>query len=651
MAAVNHKGDTALFRAAFSRSVPKLQYLINNGLDINTPNHYGLLPLHASIEHSSLDVVQFLVNNGADINAETNEGESVLYFGCRSFEKGIVPYLIDKGVDVLNKKTRGNGYPYVLEQALRNQFLDATNVKILVKNGMNFKGETSNDIRYLFAALSHNVGIACIKYMVEEHGFDLNGKDSVGNTILHKAVRNKCCSLDVVKYLVHKGADISIRTKKGETILHLACRRFLGDIAGFLIEKGCDIHARDKHGLTPIQVAARAGCKQAISLLVNRGADIGIKSKRGDSLLHQVCLNVTPQTCSVHARIRIGHPSWWQMCMHQSYDELEYLLSKFECVNINDTNDYGDSPLHLACRNLPPNIIKKLLDKGARHDIANANGNTPIHLALIKGDLQTILHLLRSGANMYAINDAGKMPIAMCRNDSELRESVIMLYIKSSLPLDKLYTGMMQWNPKPSIHEVLWFCVAGGVPEEHVLLSYLPHITDQSCLDILFSTCPLYLRNNMGNVNTITLELSTYYKTIIDSYINTFPTLATICRQCIRKLFSNKCSLLPQLKALYGEILITKPVFLYLCLLDNMRQTNHKHVRAICKFLGTELDFKKYDIEPENNRLNPPNTPLYDDNMESPTAIQNPRWILDELAQTCPYHLTSAKLSVGKSTW
>ena len=335
--------------------------------------------------------------------------------------------------------------------------------------------------------------------------------------------------------------------------------------------------------------------------------------------------------------------------MHQSYDELEYLLSKFETGTINDTNDYGDSPLHWACRNLPPYIIRKLLDKGARHDIANVSGNTPIHLAFIKGDLQTILHLLRSGANMFVVNDAGKMPIAMCRNDSDLRESVIMLYIKSSLPLDKLYTGMMQWNPKPSIHEVLWFCIAGGVPEEHVLLSYLPHITDQSCLDILFSTCPLYLRNNMGNVNTITLELSIQYTALIDAYINTFPTLATLSRQCVRKLFSNKFSLLPQLKALYGEILITKPVFLYVCLLENMHQTNHKHVRAICKFLGTEFHFKKYDIEPENDRLNPPNTPLFDDNMESPTAIQNPKWILDQLAQTCPYHLTSAKLSLGKA--
>ena len=645
--AVNHKGDTALYRAAFSRSVPKLRYLIDKGLEINMPNTFGFIPLHASIEHSSLPVVQFLVSNGADINAETKDSESVLFWGCRSFLEDNVSYVLEKGAAVINKTSKHDDTS-VLDQTLKRQFLGVNIIEKLVAKGMDINDGKSYAESYLFSALSLRVGLDCIKYLIEQHHFDVNAVNSLGETPIHAAARNNACPLDVGKYLISNGADINVKTTLGETILHSACKGLSEDIVRYFVKKGFDIHATDNNGTTPIQVAAETGCKEVVSLLLEEGGNLGDKMKTGDSLLHQICKCPSVgklwfglhQSCGVHDHIRVGSPPWKPLCRHLSYGTLKYLLNKLERVN-DLVNDAGQSVLHVAVQHQPPNVIKTLLDQGVRHDLTDAKGDTPTHLAFLKGDLQAVMHLLRSGANMYATNSEGITPLAMCAGDSELRTYIIILHIESNMPLDNLYQCMKKWNPQASINEILWFCFAGGIPEKQVSLKYLPDISSNASLDILFASCPLYLRNNMGNVNTISHELPPDCKTVIDSYMNKFPTLATISRQCIRNLFSGEYSLLPQLKAMYTEEHITQPDFHNISLIEQMPKPNEKQLDFISKFLGREFQRKKSLYKHEQHPVSLKY--LYHNTMDSAPRRKKPRWILDQLAGTCPFFMRTAK--------
>jgi ankyrin repeat protein len=62
-------------------------------------------------------------------------------------------------------------------------------------------------------------------------------------------------NLDVVKYLVEKGADVKAANNYGNTPLHLAADNCNLDIVKYLLEKGADVKAANKVGNTPLHLA------------------------------------------------------------------------------------------------------------------------------------------------------------------------------------------------------------------------------------------------------------------------------------------------------------------------------------------------------------------------------------------------------------
>ncbi|KAK0436203.1 hypothetical protein EV421DRAFT_2086725 [Armillaria borealis] len=79
-------------------------------------------------------------------------------------------------------------------------------------------------------------GRADILQILIDHGVDKNTRSSIsGNTVLHMAVRYG--HIDHVKFLVHAGCDISLRSK-GKTPLDFALNQHSSDIVQYLLDKG-----------------------------------------------------------------------------------------------------------------------------------------------------------------------------------------------------------------------------------------------------------------------------------------------------------------------------------------------------------------------------------------------------------------------------
>ena len=55
-------------------------------------------------------------------------------------------------------------------------------------------------------------------------GTDSNIADAVGNTSLHYAARNNCCT-EVLQAIISHGADVNAKNKKNITALMIACQR------------------------------------------------------------------------------------------------------------------------------------------------------------------------------------------------------------------------------------------------------------------------------------------------------------------------------------------------------------------------------------------------------------------------------------------
>ena len=86
---------------------------------------------------------------------------------------------------------------------------------------------------------------------------------------------------------------------------------------------------------------------------------------------------------------------------------------------LNQKNENGDPPLHLAIMHENNTFIKECIFHGANIDIQNKNGETPIHLATKNENLNLVNFLLLKNANLNMQNKEGKTPfhLAIERNN------------------------------------------------------------------------------------------------------------------------------------------------------------------------------------------------------------------------------------------
>ena len=92
-------------------------------------------------------------------------------------------------------------------------------------------------------------------------------------------------------------------------------------------------------------------------------------------------------------------------------DEFETLAKMIDAgLDVNLTNDKGDSLLMLASYNGPYNAAKMLLEKVANADQKNDRGQTPLAGVAFKGNLEIVKLLVEYGANIDENNGLGMTP-------------------------------------------------------------------------------------------------------------------------------------------------------------------------------------------------------------------------------------------------
>jgi ankyrin repeat protein len=93
-------------------------------------------------------------------------------------------------------------------------------------------------------------------------------------------------------------------------------------------------------------------------------------------------------------------------------DKIAKLIKKGRDVNY--TNRFGESALHMAARYCRTNAIEELMRHNAKIDIKSKVNDAPIHLAVTKYDPhceKTVEALLKHGANIYDKGEHYETPI------------------------------------------------------------------------------------------------------------------------------------------------------------------------------------------------------------------------------------------------
>eukprot|EP00931_Biecheleriopsis_adriatica_P024217 TRINITY_DN15147_c0_g2_i1.p1 TRINITY_DN15147_c0_g2~~TRINITY_DN15147_c0_g2_i1.p1 ORF type:complete len:573 (+),score=120.22 TRINITY_DN15147_c0_g2_i1:64-1782(+) len=137
--------------------------------------------------------------------------------------------------------------------AVRNGMKDIT--ELLCSKGADVKGTRWEGNTPLLMALIQGVPEVA-EVLIRQGKADVNAKNDVGRTPLHKAL-NK----EIAELLILKGAEINAQNEYGSTPLHLALNE---EIAELLINEGADKEAKNNGGETPSE------CNKHVCAVIER---------------------------------------------------------------------------------------------------------------------------------------------------------------------------------------------------------------------------------------------------------------------------------------------------------------------------------------------------------------------------------------------
>jgi len=143
------------------------------------------------------------------------------------------------------------------------------------------------------AAGSNRADLPLIKYLVEEKKLDINAKDKKGNTPILELVDRMIVAFGKTK-----------EAKKAKQIRNIL------DIAKYLISKGADISAVDEHGAGVLEGAVNQGI-EVVKFFVDKGANV-----------NQL------KTLKIEGKIWDQSTPFSQACMGGELDIVKYMVQK-----------------------------------------------------------------------------------------------------------------------------------------------------------------------------------------------------------------------------------------------------------------------------------------------------------------------------------
>ena len=248
--------------------------------------------------------------------------------------------------------------------------------------------------------------LAAAKAAVEEDPGQIEALNASRSTPL--IVAASAGHIQVIAFLLDKGADIQAVNKWGMTALHYAVDKGHVEVAKMLLEKGADIDGHKDFPYTPLHIASTSGAEDMVDLLLSKGANVNILSRAGFPLHRAVNsgnTNVIRKLLKAGADINGVITSLGWTPLHQAassgrYEAAQALVESG--IDLNTTDKWGATALHLAVRSgdrEAEKVAVLLLKHGAEFNTSAIDGSTPLLMAVQKGKDEAVKLLLDKGAD------------------------------------------------------------------------------------------------------------------------------------------------------------------------------------------------------------------------------------------------------------
>lgn len=447
----NFRKMTPLCHAAYLGNIDLVKLLLNYGAKIDYVHSDGYTPLIAAVESNKIEMVQFFLNKGLDINgkngSENNPLLAALHLNELDYnDYSIAQYLIDHGAEI---SFRDSHLETLFERAIKLDNFNA--IKFLIKNGVAYDKSmliTNGELHYGAYFGDKSRVEKCLKM-----GDDINKPH--GNekqTPLHYAILGR--QVEMIPWLIEKGADIEVKTDDGYTALALAVKEKQMRAVEVLIASGADVNTIIKGHMNMLAYAIDEGQVDIASILIDRGADLA-HDQYGRTILHyaiyknkydivkmllekdiaherldpapdpKALLIAIEQRDETMLKLLLGHGFDPNIIVRRrpliaqvgsGADNIKNLLIEYGAKEEDADEQFTPvmtdiPPLHMAILKKDYQKAKEIVQQEGDVNKTDQEGLTALHLAANQGDVSFCLFLLENNANVHIKDRNGYTPL------------------------------------------------------------------------------------------------------------------------------------------------------------------------------------------------------------------------------------------------
>jgi ankyrin repeat protein len=270
-----------------------------------------------------------------------------------------------------------------------------------------------------------------VQYLVSK-GANVNAKDRNGYTPLLLALVSDNADIELLKVLVGEGADVNVKAASdGFTALHWAAANNRVDAISFLLDKGANKNARNGNNVTPLFLAASKGNLDVVDDLINnRGVHLNdnIFSAAKNGYIGLIKYFVERRAVEPFAKNQNGDTPLHEAVSYGHTNVVKYFLDE-KSGNVNLPNRRGETPLLVAARNGQLNVIRYLLNEANANITARDNDqNSVLHKAAESGSLALVKYLVEEkNVDTYVKNKFEQNPLDVAKANG--RNDIIRYFV------------------------------------------------------------------------------------------------------------------------------------------------------------------------------------------------------------------------------
>ncbi|KIV89792.1 hypothetical protein PV10_07167 [Exophiala mesophila] len=479
--------------------VDMLQILIEeqgNDLCLDSRNSYGSTPLHEAAMNGHVATAKVLIEHGSSV-LWTNYGHSTpLYLAVTFGQTAMIKFLLEHGRTQLDLKGPNDFTPLHKAVEQGNEEM----VALFLEAGALLASTDKQGNTPLHLAAKR--GYKSIAKSLVEAGAFVHVKDHDQLCPLDHAATGGFA--DLVEFFANNGGSIGHKGKEKWTSLHRAARGGHFQTVSLLLDRGADVIAEDFKGNIPLHLAARSGNMETVKMLLERRPNLKSVQLFSKDRKHSTPREVAFFTAhyDIHKYLRAAE---WEVVGGErsrssllttaiergEVNKVREILTK-QPESIDQVDEDGQPPLHVAIQERQTSIIHLLLKYGASVERSGYHGWRALHIAASLGDLdlvniclaqkadvsartdtsQTALHkaasaasldvirrLIEAGSDINARNNRGMtaLHIAAHQNRTQVARSLVLDYGMDVLARDRQGLTPVMWAERSGHFEVRSF--------------------------------------------------------------------------------------------------------------------------------------------------------------------------------------------------